>query len=490
MTLDFELTQTAASETDADCIVVGIFEGRALTQAAIALDKAADGALGRVIDGGDITGKHKTHLWLYGLPGVKSPRVLLVGLGKKDDFDAAALQKAADHAASQLASANIDNAATWLGEPEVAGKDAAWKLRLIALATDHAAYRFKISGKENEAKRIKRLILAGGEDCKIALAQARGIAEGVRWTRDLGNNPPNICTPAWLASEAERIASENDKVEVEVFDPDALRKMGANALLAVGEGSANGPRLIVLKYTGKGDAKPYALVGKGVTFDSGGINIKPSPGMEEMKFDMCGAAGVLGTFLAAVKLKLKLNLVCVVASAENMPGSKSYRPSDILTTMSGITVEVLNTDAEGRLCLCDALHYVRRFEPVAIIDAATLTGACVVALGKHATGLMSADEELAGELLAAGESSMDRAWRLPLWDDYQEQLESGNADVANIGGKWGGAITAGCFLSRFTEGYRWAHLDIAGTAWTSGRKGLATGRPVGLLSEWLISKAG
>ena len=490
MTLEFTLTRTAAPETEAGCIVVGAFEGGKLSNAAQAVDAASGGALKRLVDSGDLSGKPKTHLWLHGANGIKSPRVLVVGLGKPDKFDAARLKKAAEHAASQLASAHIESAATWLGELEVAGKNDAWKTRLIALATDHAAYRFKISSKNSKDTRINRLMLAGGEECESALQQARGIAEGVRWTRELGNNPPNICTPAWLASEAERIAGENEAVEAEIFDPDALRKLGANALLAVGEGSANGPRLIVLKYTGNGDAKPFALVGKGVTFDSGGINIKPSPGMEEMKFDMCGAAGVLGTFLAAVKMKLKLNLVCVVASAENMPGGKSYRPSDILTTMSGTTVEVLNTDAEGRLCLCDALHYVRQFEPQVIIDAATLTGACVVALGKEATGLMSADEELAGELLAAGENSLDRAWRLPLWDDYQELLESGNADVANIGGRWAGAITAGCFLSRFTEGFRWAHLDIAGTAWTSGRKGLATGRPVGLLSDWLIGKAG
>lgn len=489
MTLEFTLTQNAAPQTDSDCIVVGVFENGAMSSAASAVDKAGNGALKRVIDNGDLSGRKATHLWLYSLDGVKSPRTLVIGLGKQDAFDAAAFQRAANHAGTELASAQIDNAASWLSELDVGGRDEAWKVRSVVLAADHAAYHFKITGKKSSRKRISALSVFGSKASEAALQQSHSIAEGVRWARDLGNNPPNICTPAWLAAQAERMAGENKGVDVEIFDPDALREMGANALLAVGEGSVNGPRLIVLKWNGGGDAKPYALVGKGVTFDAGGINIKPSPGMEEMKFDMCGAAGMLGTFLAAVKMKLKLNLICVVASAENMPGGKAYRPSDILTTLSGITVEVLNTDAEGRLCLCDALHYVRRFEPQIIIDAATLTGACVVALGKHATGLMSADDELADELLAAGNNSMDRAWRLPLWDDYQEDLESGNADVANLGGKYGGAITAGCFLSRFTEGFRWAHLDIAGTAWTSGRKGLATGRPVGLLSDWLISKA-
>lgn len=269
-----------------------------------------------------------------------------------------------------------------------------------------------------------------------------------------------------------------------------MRELGMGALLGVAAGSANRPRLIVLQWRGGGDAQPHALVGKGVTFDSGGINIKPSAGMEEMKFDMGGAAGVLGAFLSAVLLKLPINLVCVVPAVENMPGNNAQRPSDVVTTMSGTTVEILNTDAEGRLILCDALTYVRRFNPQVVVDAATLTGACVVALGKHATGLMSKDDELAQQLLGAGEATLDRAWRLPLWDDYQSQLDTGYADVANIGGKYAGAITAGCFLSRFTDGLRWAHLDIAGTAWEEGRKGSATGRPVPLLAQWLLDRAG
>ncbi len=491
MTLAFNLIQGDAPTIDSDCIVAGLFADAELDGAAAALDQAAGGAIKRLIDSGDVSGKAGKHTWLYTLDGIKAPRVLLVGLGKADKLDAAAWAKAATTAGKQLAGANITSATSFLATFEVPGKNADWKARKLALATDHACYRFKISKKaKDERKHLARFdIVAEGADAGH-LQRSAAIAEGVAWARDLANNPPNICTPAWLASEAERIAGENANVEAEIFEPDALREMGANALLAVGGGSANGPRLIVLKYTGDGDAKPYALVGKGVTFDAGGINIKPTAGLEEMKFDMGGAAGVMGTFLAAVKMGLKLNLVCVVASAENILDGASYRPSDILTTMAGITVEVLNTDAEGRLCLCDALHYVQRHEPQVIVDAATLTGACVLALGEHATGLMSQDEELAAELQAAGETSLDRAWRLPLWDDYQKQLESGNADVANIGGRPAGAITAGCFLSRFTKGYRWAHLDIAGTAWTSGRKGLATGRPVGLLSTWLESKAG
>ena len=269
-----------------------------------------------------------------------------------------------------------------------------------------------------------------------------------------------------------------------------MEKLGMGSLLAVARGSANAPKLIVLRWNaGKQGAKPYALVGKGVTFDSGGISLKPGPGMEEMKFDMCGAAGMLGTFVAAVELKLAINLVCVVAAVENMPDGNAYRPSDVLTSMSGQTIEVLNTDAEGRLILCDALTYVQKFDPEVIIDAATLTGACVVALGKHASGLFTNDEELAEQLLDAGRETHDRAWRMPLWDDYQSALDSAFADFTNLGGKYGGAITASCFLSRFTTGYRWAHLDIAGTAWDEGRKGMATGRPVPLLTKYLMDRA-
>ncbi|HET7924014.1 MAG TPA: leucyl aminopeptidase, partial [Rhodanobacteraceae bacterium] len=280
------------------------------------------------------------------------------------------------------------------------------------------------------------------------------------------------------------------KLSCEVLGRAEMTELGMGSLLAVARGSANEPQMVVLRYQGaaEGDA-PYVLVGKGITFDSGGISLKPGAGMEEMKFDMCGGAGVLGTFVAAVELKLPLNIVCIVPAVENMPDGNAYRPSDILTSMSGLTIEVLNTDAEGRLILCDALTYAQRFEPQVIIDAATLTGACVVALGKHASGLMTKDDALADELLKAGNETMDRAWRLPLWDDYQQQLESGFADVANIGGKYAGAITAGCFLSRFVNGTRWAHLDIAGTAWEEGRKGLATGRPVPLLTQYLIDRA-
>jgi leucyl aminopeptidase len=498
MTLKFSLSAEAPEAVAAPCVVVGVYEDRVLAPAAARLDERSGGALKRLIENGDASGKIGTATVLFGLAGVAAPRVVVVGLGEQKKLDAAAFQRAASESARALKGLPIASAVSYLTEIEVPGRDAAWKLRAAALAADAQAYRYTATFKPKDKPKTPQIeaiafaaaSAAGDPATQRALAEAAAIANGVRFARELGNLPPNICNPAYVAEQAKKIADEHAGVTIDVLERDEMQKLGMGSLLGVAQGSANSPRLIVLHWKGGAkDAKPYALVGKGITFDSGGISLKPGPGMEEMKFDMCGAAGVLGTFLAAVELKLALNLVCVVPSAENMPDGNAYRPSDILTSMSGLTIEVLNTDAEGRLILCDALTYVQKFEPQVIIDAATLTGACVVALGKHASGLMTKDDELAEQLLASGQKAMDRAWRLPLWDEYQQQLESGFADVANIGGKYAGAITAGCFLSRFVNGCRWAHLDIAGTAWEEGRKGLATGRPVPLLTQYLIDRA-
>ena len=446
------------------------------------------------MEASDVNGKPGTSQLLFGLPNVAAPRVLVVGLGEQKKFDAARFARVNADAARMLKGLPIDSAVSYLTALDVPGKDDAWKLRTAALASDAQAYRYTATlkpRKKSDVPEFGAIAFAGAGSDGAPLAAAEAIADGVRFARELGNLPPNICTPAYLGEQASKLAGEHAGVTCEVLDEAQMRALGMGALLGVAQGSANKPRLIVLQWHGGAEgAKPYALVGKGVTFDTGGISIKPSAGMEEMKFDMCGAAGVLGAFLTAVKLKLKINLVCVVPAVENMPGSNAQRPSDVVTTMSGQTVEVLNTDAEGRLILCDALTYVQKFDPQVIIDAATLTGACVVALGKHASGLMTHDDALAGELLSAGEETLDRAWRLPLWDDYQSQLDTGYADIANIGGKYAGAITAGCFLARFTEGFRWAHLDIAGSAWDEGRKGSATGRPVPLLVQYLLNQAG
>jgi leucyl aminopeptidase len=375
---------------------------------------------------------------------------------------------------------------------EVEGCDERWRARQAVLSAAQAAYRYTATKKpkNGEGKAPEEVLLCASGSAAKAVREAEAEARAVALARELGNLPPNICTPAYLAERARALAEGEACASAEILDREAMQALGMGALLAVASGSANAPKLIVLRWNGgKPEEPPIALVGKGITFDTGGINLKPSNGIEEMKFDMCGAAAVLAVFQAARELKLPLNLLAVAAAVENMPDGSAYRPSDVITAMDGTTIEVLNTDAEGRLILCDAMLYAKRFKPQAMVDVATLTGACVVALGKHASGLMSRDEGLAAELLAAGEESLDRAWRLPLWKDYDKQLESAFADVANIGGKWAGAITAGCFLARFAEGVPWAHLDIAGTAWEEGRKGLATGRPVPLLLSWLRMRA-
>jgi leucyl aminopeptidase len=493
MSLDLALTRDAPESAATPCLVVGLFEDRVMAPSAARIDEVSGGAIRRVAEGGDANGKQGSTTLLFALPGVAAARVLVVGLGDRRTFDAAAFHRAANDAGRALKGLPIDAAVSTLTELDVPGRDAAWNLRTAALAADAQAYRYTATFKPKDGParpELARIAFTGTDEAAgaRALAQARAIANGVRFARELGNLPPNICNPAWIADQAKAIADRHAGVTLEVLEREDMRKLGMGSLLGVAQGSANPPRLVVLQWRGGGDARPYALVGKGITFDSGGISLKPGAGMEEMKFDMCGAAGVLGAFLAAVELKLPLNLVCIVPAVENMPGGNAYRPSDILTSMSGLTIEVLNTDAEGRLILCDALTYAQKFDPEVIIDAATLTGACVVALGKHASGLMTSDDALAEQLLGAGIATHDRAWRLPLWDDYQGQLDSGFADVANIGGKYAGAITAGCFLSRFTKGRRWAHLDIAGTAWEEGRKGLATGRPVPLLAQFLIDR--
>jgi len=496
MTLQFSLSAAAPETVDAACVLVGVYEQGMLTSAAARVDSAADGAIKRQVESGDITGKAGSTTVLFAPHGVTAKRVLVVGLGAQKTFDAARYQKVSIEAARALGKLPVADAVSFLTEVDVPGRDSAWRVRIAALVTDHAAYRYTATFKPRDKSKqvtLASIGFAGNAEAQAGLDQARALAAGIEFTRELANLPPNICNPAYIATQAQTFADgQDDKVNCNVLDHVEMERLGFGSLLAVARGSVNKPKLVVLEYKNgvEGD-KPYAFVGKGVTFDTGGISLKPGPGMEEMKFDMGGAAAVLGAFIAAVKMQLKVNLVCVVPTVENMPDGDAYRPSDVITSLSGLTIEVLNTDAEGRLILCDALTYTAQtFQPHSIIDAATLTGACVVALGKHATGLMSKHDDLAAELLAAGEETLDRAWRLPLWDDYQIQLDSGFADIANIGGKSAGAITAGCFLSRFTEGQRWAHLDIAGTAWDEGRKGLATGRPVALLTQWLMDRAG
>ena len=493
MTLEFTLNRDAAATASFDCIVVGAYADKTLTPAAKALDAASGGKLAALAERGDIGGKTGKTTLLHDLPGVTAPRVLVVGLGESAKFGVPQYIKAVGDAARALKVGPAASALFTLAEVEVKERDEAWRIRQAVIATEHACYRYTatLGKKKNDDAGLAKLAITG--DDATALAQGEAIAAGVRFARELGNLPPNICNPAYLADQARQFAAEHG-AESEILDETQMETLGMGSLLAVARGSANRPKLVVLKWNGATKAgnngtKPYVLVGKGITFDTGGVNLKTQGGIEEMKYDMCGAASVIGTFVAAVKMKLPLDLVVVVPAVENAIDGNAYRPSDVITSMSGKTIEVGNTDAEGRLILCDALTYAERFKPEALIDVATLTGACVVALGRYATGLMSKHDDLSNELIAAGEQVFDRAWRLPLWDEYQTMLDSTFADVYNIGGRWAGAITAGCFLARFTEGQRWAHLDIAGVANDEGKRGMATGRPVGLLTQWLLDRS-
>ena len=383
-----------------------------------------------------------------------------------------------------------------LGDLAVKGRNAHGKARLQVETLADGTYVFdRFKSQKAEAPKLKKVTLlvdkADAAAVEQGAKQAQAIANGMALTRDLGNLPPNLCHPTFLGEQAKALGKEYKGLKVEVLDEKKLRELGMGSFLAVAQGSDQPPRLIVLQYNGakKKDEAPHVLVGKGITFDTGGISLKPGLGMDEMKFDMCGAASVFGTFRAVLELQLPINLVGVMACAENMPSGGATRPGDIVTTMSGQTVEILNTDAEGRLVLCDALTYVERFKPQSVVDIATLTGACIVALGSNTSGLMGNNDALIKQLLKAGEVADDRAWQLPLFDEYQEQLDSPFADIANIGGPKAGTITAGCFLSRFAKKFHWAHLDIAGTAWISGGKDKgATGRPVPLLTQYLLDR--
>ena len=495
--MEFSIKSGSPEKQRTGCAVVGVFEGRKLTAPAQEIDRAAKGFLTEVLRRGDHEGKAGTSLLLQSVSGVPSDRVLLVGLGKERELGESAYRKAIDTAVKALRTTGATDATFFLTVVQLRKRDIAFKVEQAVLGIMEGIYRFdRMKSKPPEPKRALRKVvlhvarrsdIAAGES---AAARAAAIAQGVNLARDLGNLPANICTPSHLASEAHELAKQHG-LACEVLDQKDLEKLGMGAFLAVARGSREPPKLIILEHRGakkKGDA-PVVLVGKGVTFDTGGISLKPAPEMDEMKFDMCGAASVLGTMKAVALMKLPLNVVGIVPATENMPGGSAVKPGDIVTTMSGKTVEILNTDAEGRLILCDALTYAERYKPAAVVDIATLTGAMVIALGNIATGLFSNTDSLARELLHAGDASWDRAWHLPLWDDYQEGLKSNFADIPNIGSRAGGAITAACFLERFAKAYPWAHLDIAGTAWKSGVDKGATGRPVALLANFLTRRS-
>lgn len=487
--MKLSLSSTPAAKVQSPCIVIAVSEGGDLSPSAQEVDRASDGKLSRLIASRDInTSLGKTTL-LHGFSGLEADRLLVVGLGKFEKLSASRWDRACLDAGKALRDHPFTGCHIFAHDIEIDGLKPAWLLRQLALALQRANYLYTSTKelKEDAPVPLEEAVFNETDGAKQALAEAEGMAAGFLKARLLGDLPANICNPAYLAEEAKSIAEQYDKVELEILEEEDMAELGMHALLGVARGSRNDPKLIILKYSGgPKDQAPVVLIGKGITFDSGGISIKGAQHMDQMKMDMCGAAGVMGALISTAALDLPLNVVCIVPTCENMPDGNAYRPGDVLTSMSGKTIEILNTDAEGRLILCDALTYAARFKPRHMIDAATLTGACVVALGHHASGLMSNDDALAESLLAAGEKSMDRAWRLPIWEEYMSQLETPFADLKNVGGMPAGSVTAGCFLSRFAEETSWAHLDIAGSAWKWGETEGATGRPVGLLTQFLI----
>lgn len=494
--MEFSIKSGSPEKQRSACVVVGVFEPRKLSVPAEVVDNAARNHLSDLLRRGDMEGKAGSTLLLHNVPGTEADRVLLVGLGKEKEFREKEYRNAIATAVRTLNETGGFDGTIYLTELVVKKRDVAWRIRQATMVALETLYRFdQMKSKKDEVRRpLRKLTFCVErrnelEIAEQALAEGQAIAAGMATMKNLANLPGNVCTPAYLAEQAQALAADH-KLGCEILERDDMKKFGMETLLSVARGSHQPPKLIVLKYNGgKKDAKPYVLVGKGVTFDSGGISLKPAPEMDEMKFDMSGAAGVLGTMQAVAKMKLPLNVVGVIPATENMPGGGATKPGDIVTSMSGQTVEILNTDAEGRLILCDALTYAERFDPECVVDVATLTGACVIALGHVVTGLLANNDALARKLLDAGQEAYDRAWQMPLWDDYQEQLQSNFADMANIGGRPAGTITAACFLSRFAKKYEWAHLDIAGTAWRSGKDKGSTGRPVPLLTHFLMARA-
>lgn len=475
------------ADVQADLLVVFVPSEGALPAATAQADEKVNGQITALREQSVFKGSVAQTLLL---PSVVEgqPSLLLVGTGK-DALSDMNVKKVAAAVGSQIKSLPYATVAVAASALTVKERSADNVVTLLAQWLNEAFYEF-LGFKQSDAEKVNKvealLIEGANEDAlKVGVATAAGSA----FTRQLGNLPGNVCTPAYLASKAQQLGEDYD-IEIELLDETKMDELGMHCLLSVGRGSDQPSYLIVMHYRGgKEDEAPHVLLGKGITFDTGGISLKPGAKMDEMKYDMCGAASVFGTMKAICELKPALNFTAVIAAAENMPSGRATKPGDIVKTMSGKTVEVLNTDAEGRLVLCDALTYIERFKPQSVVDIATLTGACIVALGSVNTGMYANKQEVADALKAAGKDAADKLWQMPLDEEYQQQLDSNFADIGNIGGPEAGSVTAACFLSRFTESYPWAHLDIAGTAWTGGAAKGASGRPVGLLTQYLLNKA-
>ena len=478
------------------CVVLPVYASRKLSPSAKIMDKASNGYISNLIRRGEIEGDLGNTLLLHNVENTLCDRVLLIGCGKEKNIDVSAFYKINHTMVKRLQSSGATEIASYLTDMPVKRKDINWKIQHSIEAIDECLYQFnQLKTEKQESRRpLRKFIfsvngrgqLMQGEQ---AVRQGMAISAGIHLAKDLGNLPGNICTPDYLAKQSIKLAKQHSKIKTSVLEEKEMEKLGMGSLLSVSRGSREAAKLITIEYmAGNKNQAPIVFVGKGVTFDSGGISLKPGAAMDEMKYDMCGAASVIGVMSACAELQLAINVIGIIPTVENMPDGSASRPGDVVTSMSGQTIEILNTDAEGRLILCDALTYAEKFNPDVVIDIATLTGACVVALGAHPAGLLSNHNPLANDLLSAGQNSGDRCWQLPLWDDYQDQLKSNFADMANIGGKGAGTITAACFLSRFTKKYHWAHLDIAGVAWKSGENKGATGRPVGLLTQYVLDR--
>ena len=494
--MNYNIKSGSPEKQRSACVIVGIFSSRLLSHPAKTIDKASKQYLSTLIRRGDMDGNKGQYLLLHNVPGVIADRVLLIGCGKEREVNDRNYREIIGNSISALNKTGALEGINYLSELNIKGRDLNWKIKQAVEIVEHTLYQFnELKSKNKKPRRPLRKITFTVptrrelSKWETTIKHACAIANGVKLARDLANYPSNICTPSYLAQQAIKLGKNQNSLNVNVLEETDMEKLGMGSLLSVSQGSSAPAKLITLEYkASKKSQKPIVIIGKGVTFDTGGISIKPSQAMDEMKYDMCGAASVMGTISAVAELDLPVNIVGIIPATENMPSGEATKPGDIFTSMSGQTVEVLNTDAEGRLILCDAITYSKKYNPEVVIDIATLTGACVIALGKHATGLLSNHNPLARELINAGEESGDRAWQLPLWDEYQQQLNSPFADIANIGGRDAGTITAACFLSRFAEKLQWAHLDIAGTAWLSGNKKGATGRPVSLLVQYILNK--
>jgi len=479
---------TKPNESKSDAIIVATYSDEKHNSIVQEIDQLVDGQITSLSNSKDFKSGVGETLTLFSKDG---KRIVVVGLGKKDKCDLGTLQTATNKAVKALVKSPAESVSNYTTSLEFHNTDNSTACKIITIAASHAAYRYEATKhfKKDDTHNIDSMDLYIDDRHSQDVLHAAAIATGVETTRELGNLPPNICNPKYLAKKAKSIAKQYDNCSLTVLNHKEMDTLKMNSLMAVARGSRNRPKMIVLKYKGADkNQKPHILVGKGITFDTGGISLKPGANMDEMKYDMCGAATVIGTFVAIAEMQLPINLIVIVPAVENMPDGDAYRPGDVVTSYSGKTIEVLNTDAEGRMILCDALTYAQEFEPQVLIDLATLTGACVVALGHVASAVMSKETQLPQDIIQAGVDIHDRAWQLPLWDDYQKQIDTSFADMQNIGGFPAGTITAGCFLSRFTEEANWAHIDIAGTAWNNKKEG-ATGRPVAMMAQYLINES-